>query len=97
MNQRLPSRFVGNMFIVGAARGPLLHYFYGWLDKTIKIITFRNVTKKIILDQVIMSPIAIVAFFYPAGWLEGQSTTTINKELKDKIAITYAVCVIVAY
>ncbi|XP_037030886.1 mpv17-like protein 2 [Bradysia coprophila] len=80
----------GNMFIVGAVRGPLLHYFYGWLDKTIKVVTLPNVTKKIILDQTIMSPITILAFFYPAGWLEGQSTGTINSELKDKITKTYA-------
>lgn len=79
------------MFIVGTIRGPLLHYFYGWLDKTIKVITFRNVTKKIILDQTIMSPITILAFFYPAGWLEGQSTKTINNEVKNKITKTYAV------
>lgn len=86
-------RFEGNMFIVGAARGPLLHYFYGWLDKTMTIVSIGNVTKKIILDQAIMSPITILAFFYPAGWLEGQSTKTINDELRDKIVKTYAVCV----
>lgn len=82
------------MFIVGSARGPLFHYFYRWLDTSIKIVTFRNVAKKILLDQTIMSPITIVAFFYPAGWLEGQSTKTINSELKDKISKTYAVCMI---
>ncbi len=85
------------MFIVGSIRGPLLHYFYGWLDKTIKIVSFPNVTKKIILDQTIMSPITILAFFYPAGWLEGQSTQTINTELKDKFTKTYVVCVTSSY
>lgn len=81
----------GNMFIVGTLRGPLLHYFYGWLDKTIKIVSFPNVTMKIILDQTIMSPITILAFFYPAGWLEGQSTKNINVEVKDKFTKAYVV------
>lgn len=90
-------QFEGNMFIVGAVRGPLLHYFYGWLDKTIKVVSLSNVTKKIILDQTIMSPITILAFFYPAGWLEGQITSTINSEVKDKFAKTYVVCVTIMY
>lgn len=81
----------GNMFIIGSARGPVFHYFYDWLDKTIKIVTFKNVCKKIILDQTILSPITILAYFYPAGWLDGQCTKDINDELKDKIAKTYAV------
>lgn len=85
------------MFIVGTIRGPLLHYFYGWLDKTIKIVTFKNVSKKILLDQTIMSPITILAFFYPIGWLEGESTKTINNEIRDKIAKTYAVRMIFFY
>ncbi|KAJ6637120.1 Mpv17-like protein 2 [Pseudolycoriella hygida] len=88
--ERYDWKRTGNMFIVGSARGPLFHYFYGWLDKTIRIVTIRNVTKKIILDQTIMSPITIFAFFYPAGWLEGQSTKTINDELKEKFLKTYA-------
>lgn len=78
---------------MGTIRGPLLHYFYGWLDRTIKVVSFPNVTKKIILDQAIMSPITILAFFYPAGWLEGQSTKSINNEVKDKFIKTFVVCV----
>lgn len=76
------------MFIVGAIGGPIQHYFYGWLDRVIPSV---NVGKKILLDQLIMSPVCIVAFFYPAGLLTGQSIENCTVELKDKFLEVYMV------
>lgn len=79
------------MFIVGAIGGPFQHYFYGWLDRIVPSVSPMNVAKKILLDQLIMSPVCIVAFFYPAGMLTGQSLSNCTAELKDKFLEVYMV------
>ncbi len=79
------------MFLVGSVQGPINHIFYGWLDRTIKAVNLMNVSKKIVLDQLIMSPICIVAFFYSAGLLDGQSTNECTDELKSKFLTVYMV------
>lgn len=85
------------MFLVGAIQGPINHFFYGWLDGAIKVVNLKNVSKKIILDQMIMSPVCIIAFFYSAGVLEGQSTSECTDELKSKFLTVYRVGDIKSY
>lgn len=82
---------VGRMFIVGAIQGPMHHYFYGWLDRIYSGPSGTNVTKKILYDQIVMSPACIVAFFYTAGWLEGRSTRDCTDELGQKVVRVYLV------
>lgn len=77
------------MFIVGAIAGPLHHYFYGWLDNKYSGATVKITTIKILYDQFIMSPVCIVGFFYPAGWLFGQSTAECTQELRSKFLKVY--------
>lgn len=79
------------MFIVGSIQGPLHHYFYAWMDKAIKLVSVANVTKKILLDQVLLSPVIILAFLYPAGWLNNQTTKQCNEETVAKFGKIYAV------
>lgn len=79
------------MFIVGCIQGPINHFFYGWMDRTIKAVNLKNVSKKILLDQLIMSPVCIVAFFYPAGMLDGQSIIECTDEVKSKFLTVYMV------
>lgn len=79
------------MFLVGSIQGPINHYFYGWIDRAIKTVNLMNVSKKILLDQLIMSPVCIVAFFYSAGLLDGQSTNECTDELKSKFLTVYMV------
>lgn len=79
------------MFLVGAIQGPIQHYFYGWIDRAIQTVTLANVGKKILLDQLIMSPVCIVAFFYPAGLLQGQDMPSCNAEIKSKFLEVYMV------
>lgn len=73
------------MFVVGAAQGPLHHYFYGWLDAKYAGATMKTTTIKILYDQFVMSPMCIVLFFYSAGWMYHQSTAECTTELKSKL------------
>lgn len=75
------------MFVVGAAGGPLHHYFYAWLDVKYPGATLRTTTIKILYDQFVMAPLCIVIFFYTAGWMYGQSNSNCWNELKSKIAV----------
>lgn len=77
------------MFVVGAAQGPLHHYFYGWLDRTYVGATVRTTTIKILYDQLIMSPVCLVAFFYTAGWLDAKNTGQCTDEFKSKFIRVY--------
>lgn len=81
----------GRMFLVGLALGPIHTYYYKWLAKKWPEKTAKALTSKILLDQVAMSPINIIGFFYGMSYLEGKSQTEMNKELKDKFAIVYLV------
>lgn len=77
------------MFVVGAIQGPIHHYFYGWLDRVYVGASIKTTTIKILYDQLVMSPVCIVAFFYSAGWLDRQSTAECTKELKSKMIKVY--------
>lgn len=77
------------MFAVGAAQGPLHHYFYGWLDKRYVGATMKNSSIKILYDQFIMSPVCIIMFFYSAGWMYRQTNRECAEELKSKFLTVY--------
>lgn len=59
----------------------------GWLDRKYPGATIRTTSIKILYDQLIMSPLCIVLFFYSAGWIYGQSNAECWKELKEKFAV----------
>lgn len=77
------------MFLVGASQGPLHHYFYSWLDRKYVGATLRVTSIKILYDQVVMSPLCIVLFFFSAGWMYKQSNAEIAEELKSKFLTVY--------
>ena len=51
------------MFTIGLALGPLNHYWYLFLDKILPGATGRIVFKKVILDELIASPVFTTSFF----------------------------------
>lgn len=79
------------MFLVGSIQGPIHHYFYAWMDRTIKAVSLVNVSKKVLLDQVFVSPVIILAFLYPAGLLNDQNMKQCNEEVANKFGKIYAV------
>ncbi|XP_065359882.1 mpv17-like protein 2 [Calliphora vicina] len=82
---------MGRMFIVGALQGPLHHYVYNWMDKVMPVANFKNVMKKILIDELLMSPACIFIFFYSACFLERKTFKETNDELKEKFLFIYMI------
>lgn len=81
----------GRMLIAGLALGPMHHYFYGYLIKIWPGRDIQTVTKKVLADQLIMSPVCIGTFFYGMGSMEGKTVAQSTKELKNKFLAVYTV------
>lgn len=79
------------MFIAGLVLGPIHHYFYGYMVRIMPARDMRTVTKKLLADQIIMSPLCIVAFFYGMGSMEGKTLVGCTEELKEKFGAVYMV------
>lgn len=79
------------MFVVGLAMGPLHHYVYGWLNVVLPKRDFRSITKKILFDQVVISPFCIVSFFYGMGIMEGKPLDHMSEEIAHKFVEVYLV------
>ncbi|XP_056426129.1 mpv17-like protein 2 isoform X2 [Hyla sarda] len=74
----------GRMFIIGSCLGPLDHYWYVWLDHWLPGATTKVVVKKVLLEQILVSPILGVLFFVGVGLMEGQSMRNSWTEFKGK-------------
>ncbi|XP_076266748.1 mpv17-like protein 2 [Rhynchophorus ferrugineus] len=77
------------MFVVGLGLGPIHHYYYLYIARVMPKRDLTTVTKKIALDQFIMSPLCIATFFYSMGLLEDKSVQKMNEELTAKFLDVY--------
>lgn len=85
--QKFDPRRSASMFAVGCSMGPFLHYWYLWLDRLLPASGFRglpNVLRKVLVDQVVASPMLGVWYFLGLGCLEGQTLDESCQELRDK-------------
>lgn len=53
--------------------GPLIHYFYEFLDKFIPKTASYSKAKRLLIDRGVMSPALLLVFFYVVAILEGKS------------------------
>ncbi|XP_041647488.1 mpv17-like protein 2 [Cheilinus undulatus] len=74
----------GHMFLVGCSLGPMMHYWYGWLDRVYAGHALKTVGKKVIVDQLIASPTMALWYFIGMDVMEGHSLPEAWAEFKDK-------------
>ncbi|KOB70734.1 Mpv17-like protein 2 [Operophtera brumata] len=73
----------------GASIGVLCHYWYKILDKFIIGKSLDMVAKKLLLDQLIFSPIMIVTFFGSVALFEDNPYENFKEEVADKFVTLY--------
>ncbi|XP_061166447.1 mpv17-like protein 2 [Saccostrea echinata] len=74
----------GKVAAAGFIIGPFIHYWYMYLDRIFPGRCFRIVTKKVVIDQVICSPIVIALYLYTTSLFEKKSLSDINREILPK-------------
>ncbi|XP_058495116.1 mpv17-like protein 2 [Solea solea] len=74
----------GSMFLVGCSMGPLMHYWYSWLDRAFVGKAMRTVGKKVLVDQVVASPVIGMWFFLGVNLTEGHTLSRGWEEFKGK-------------
>lgn len=63
--------------------GPVLHNWYGLLDRTIRLSTpARSLFGRVVADQMFFAPCFIASFFVGQGLLAGESWETIQERLR---------------
>ncbi|XP_020510974.1 mpv17-like protein 2 [Labrus bergylta] len=74
----------GHMFLVGCSLGPMMHYWYGWLDRVYVGNALKTVGKKVMVDQLIASPTMALWYFVGMDVMEGHTLPEAWAEFKDK-------------
>ncbi|XP_055694005.1 mpv17-like protein 2 [Lutzomyia longipalpis] len=77
------------MGVTGITVGVVCHYWYNFIDNFLPGRTLRLVLKKVVLDQMIGSPLVISTLFVTLGLLDGQSRSEIVDEMKQKFIRLY--------
>lgn len=72
------------MAISGLPVGIVCHHWYNFLDAKIVGRSIGIVLKKVVLDQVIGSPLCISTFFLTLAVLENSSLTNLKEEMRKK-------------
>ncbi|XP_031826199.1 mpv17-like protein 2 isoform X2 [Nomia melanderi] len=73
-----------NMAISGMSVGIICHYWYKYLDVKLPGRTIDIVLKKVVIDQLICSPLYITMFFLTLAILEKNSWSELKNEIISK-------------
>ena len=86
----LDKRRTLHLSLTGMTVGPCCHYWYQLLDAYLPGRTFPVVMKKVVVDQVLFSPLCIAVFFLTLGALDASPLGDIWEEIRRKGAVIYA-------
>lgn len=78
-----------HMAISGMTVGIICHHWYNYLDARMPGKTIGIVLKKLLLDQLICSPLYIGVFFLTLGILENTSWPDLKAEMREKFHKLY--------
>ncbi|XP_070505915.1 mpv17-like protein 2 [Chironomus tepperi] len=78
-----------NMAASGLTVGVFCHFWYKVLDNRLPGRTFKIVVKKVLVDQMIASPIVISLFFVTLGLMKRESMNETMIEIREKFLRLY--------
>jgi len=70
--------------VTGLIFGPMCHFWYIFLDRWFPGNAARVVAKKLIVDQLICSPVVISSFLFVTCYLEGKRNEELKNEMIEK-------------
>ncbi|CAG9808500.1 unnamed protein product [Chironomus riparius] len=78
-----------NMAASGLTVGVFCHFWYKVLDSRMPGRTFKMVMKKVLVDQMVASPIVIALFFVTLGLMKRESMNETMIEIREKFVRLY--------
>lgn len=87
--EKIDAKRTMHMAFSGASVGVLCHYWYKVLDRFIIGKSIDMVAKKLMLDQLIFSPIMIITFFGSLALFEDDPYENFKEEVRDKFITLY--------
>ncbi|KAJ8915827.1 hypothetical protein NQ315_004640 [Exocentrus adspersus] len=83
-HEKWDARRIRNMSLTGASVGIVSHYWYYYLDKFLPGCALNIIFKKILIDQLIGSPLCISTFFVTINILDKSTKEKFIEDVKTK-------------